>query len=141
MKLNALSVRYPFAQLLVWGVKTAELRTWQPRELGRYVIQVGTQTMTKVLLPEFASTVADLPPELKKARRCIIGSVEFWKCEPIAERHRDAACAAIADFKYAWLARDPIIFSEVTPYNGMQGYMSIDSDELPESSRSALGLK
>lgn len=140
MKLRGLSVRFPFAQLLVQGVKTAELRGWELPEPGRYIIQVATQSFLNRLLPEFGEAVARMPPELRKARRCIIGAVEFWKCEPVAEAHRKAACADISSFKFAWLARNPVIFSEFTPFNGAQKHMPVNSDILPESSRQALGL-
>lgn len=44
---KALSVRQPFAYLLVTGIKTCENRTWPTHHRGTLVIHAGAKPMTK----------------------------------------------------------------------------------------------
>ncbi len=42
-KMKVISIKQPFATLLCMGIKTAEIRSWKPKELGRYLIHATNE--------------------------------------------------------------------------------------------------
>lgn len=92
-KLLALSVKQPWAALLVAGVKTVEVRTWATRTRGRVFIHAAKGIDPRPEGWAFVNT-----PELKALasfRGGIIGSADVTDCV----RYRTAgAFAAAAEF-------------------------------------------
>lgn len=86
-ELYALSIKQPWATLLVHGLKTIEVRGWSTRRRERVLIHSGR-------IPDRRPLGWDLvPPELREeARRLggIVGQAELVDCVV----YRDAACFA-----------------------------------------------
>src|SRR5690242_9185108 len=97
VKLPAISVKQPWAALLVAGVKTVEVRTWGTRLRGRVLIHAA-----KTADPRAEGWALLTTPELKALallRGGAIGSAELTACvryrtaesfARAAERHRNA---------------------------------------------------
>src|SRR5262245_10337168 len=96
-KLRALSVKQPWAALLVAGLKTVEVRTWATRARGRVLIHASKTADPRPEGWELITT-----PELKELaalRGGLIGSVDLTACVSYrtaevfaraAESHRNA---------------------------------------------------
>ena len=96
-KLLAISVKQPWAALLVAGVKTVEVRTWPTRKRGPILIHAASAADDR---PEGWALVTT--PELKALaalRRGIIGAAELTACvryrtaeafAEAADEHRNA---------------------------------------------------
>src|SRR5262245_45789642 len=75
--MHALSLRQPWAALVVAGRKTVEVRRWTTRRLGRILIHAAK------LIDERPEAWRHVPPGLKEMaalRGGIIGSVELVRC-------------------------------------------------------------
>src|SRR5215207_3624450 len=70
----AVSIKQPWAALIVHGLKTIELRKWQPRRRGEIYIHAGANP------DESPGAWANLPESLKAfayRRRGVVGKVEL----------------------------------------------------------------
>jgi ASCH domain len=80
---KALSIRQPWAWLIVSGYKDIENRTWETLYRGRVMVHAG-KSMTRAEYDDCDNFVAqyaiDLPPFKKLVRGGIVGSVEIVAC-------------------------------------------------------------
>ena len=93
MKINVLSIRQPWAWLILNAGKDIENRTWQTKFTGKILVHAG-QTMTRadyeaavifcsgLELSAFSEKFVSLPDydELKRECGGIVGSVEITGC-------------------------------------------------------------
>jgi hypothetical protein len=84
-KLRALSIRQPWATLLLCGLKTIEVRPWPTAERGWVLIHASGQEDERV---EGWKRVPDSASQLAQLRGGIIGAAELVDC--IAYRNRAA---------------------------------------------------
>lgn len=90
--MRAISVRQPWASLLVIGQKRFEVRTWQPREFGRILIHAsaskaqGIRKLRENRLFHKALVKAGLEDEAAWPRSAIVGVVEFGRILAPSER-------------------------------------------------------
>lgn len=96
MKMKALSVRQPWASLLLGtspvepGVlKTIETRTWKTDYRGRLLV------------------VSSKQPTDQGPAGVAIGTVEVVECRPMTKADEEAACCDLYLGAYAWVVRDP----------------------------------
>lgn len=76
--LHALSIKQPWATLLVQGLKTIEVRTWSTRRRGRLLIHAG-----KIPDPRPEAWQWITTPELQEAAQCrggVVGVAELVDC-------------------------------------------------------------
>ena len=115
MTVYALSLKQPWAALLVHGRKTVEVRRWPTTRRGRVLIHAAR------VPDDRAEGWALVPPELREEARLlrgIIGAGEIWSC--IAYRSVQAFTADQARHLNdpSWF-RTPVLygftFSNVTP--------------------------
>jgi hypothetical protein len=106
--MRALSVRQPWAELILRGAKTVEARPMRTHKKGARVhIYAGLQRLepgeeTRIAA-EFEIDVDALP------RGVLVGTVEIVECELLEPRHSKFACFEITETGsgFAWLLRNP----------------------------------
>lgn len=85
VKLKALSVRQPWASLLLAGVKRYEVRTWRPRDLGLLLVHAssrkaeGIRELRQEPLFQRALRLAELEDESRWPRSALLGVVEVTR--------------------------------------------------------------
>jgi hypothetical protein len=129
--LLALSVRQPWANLIVLGLKDIEIRTWATKYRGRLLIHAG-MTFDRVAMWRF--------PMETVPRGAIIGSVKLadilrftrktWKEE--GDRHLDTGQFPL-ETAYAWILEDQRPFSEPIRYKGALKLFRVDSEPVRQA--------
>lgn len=76
-----LTIRQPWALLIVAGRKTEEFRSWQTAFRGRFLVHAGQGIDWSCP----ADLARHLPPQSTWAKGAIIGSVELTDCVPEPE--------------------------------------------------------
>jgi activating signal cointegrator 1 len=112
---KALSVRQPWASLIVCGLKTVEIRTWQTTHRGPLYIH-ASKSLDEMAMNRFQ---LDGPPT-----GALLGTVELVKVEPftpamwdeLADKHLDNG--AFMPGLYAWHLVDARPLSEPIAYRG-----------------------
>jgi hypothetical protein len=135
----ALSVRQPWAWMIIHGGKDVENRDWPTKVRGRVLIHAA-KTMTKREWDHAWSFSYDTGAPLKAARAKltyeniqlggIIGSVEIYACVTHSPSHWFMG-------KHGFLLRDPRPLP-FTPWRGMPGFFDVPVEELPAETRRAL---
>ncbi len=105
--MRALSIRQPWAELILRGTKTVEARPKRTHKQGERVhIYAGLQRIERHdetrLAAEFGMDVDALP------RGVLVGKVEIVGCESLEPRHSQSACFEITENtgEFAWLLRN-----------------------------------
>lgn len=119
--MKTLSVRQPWAQLLINGAKTIETRTWKTSYRGRLGIHAGLQTDHLGPWYKFAHDVV-LP------LGALVGSVELVDCRPMTKADEDAALCDWREGLFAWVVAVPAR-RDAIPMKGRLGLWDL-SDEL-----------
>jgi hypothetical protein len=120
--MKALSVRQPFADLIVSGLKPIENRTWRTSHRGLLYIHAGTQKHSM----RHAEIEYRFGVRLAKNHRAygaIIGHVELVD---IVEE----SSSRWFDGPYGWVFVNPARIEPI-PYLGMQGLFSINLGSVP----------
>ena len=122
--MRALSIRQPWAWLIVNGHKDIENRTWSTRFRGRVYIHAGRRVVPDDF-PEQREYLRQsgivLPPDMllgaivgeATITDCVSASDSPWFCGP-----------------YGFLLVDAIAYPEPVPYRGRLGFFQVD-DVLP----------
>ncbi len=140
MQEYALSLRQPWATLLVCGVKTIEIRRWQTKQRGRVLIHAAKLPDEREAVKALAERllVTAKLRELAQCRGGIVGVAEVTEC--VAYR---TAEAFEADYAHHWNARSwfqgPVMYGftfvnakilPFRPYPGWMHFFPVD-DETP----------
>ena len=126
--MRALSVRQPWAELIVSGQKRYELRTWRTSVRGRiWVHAARTVQWPCVRLAGLSRASLTIG--------AIIGSVEIVDCVPftssIAEelRRADASFGDVGEVTgFAWILAAPERLPQPIPYRGALGLFRVPVD-------------
>lgn len=110
--MKALSIRQPWAALVVAGVKDVENRQWRTNVRGRILVHAGQSVDFGALdLPMVAQAMCEIPVELLSRRGGIVGEVEITDC--------------VAHYHSAWKERDSWGFilanAKVLPFVACRG--------------------
>lgn len=124
----ALSVRQPWAYLIVMGQKTIELRSWSTRHRGLLLIHAAKK-VDKGAMHYFDLQDSGLDTG------CLVGAVELVdvvKMTPDTLRQRQREHRSLGPFSkdmYGFVLQAPQVFSEPIPMSGALGIFDIaDSD-------------
>ena len=112
--MKCLSVRQPFATLIVTGRKKIETRRWTTIHRGRLLIQASLTAET--LDEEFQAVLGELPERVLKAKGVIVGEVEIVDCRPIERADRTRAFYPTAPDLFAWVLKSPVVFDKFRDY-------------------------
>lgn len=95
--MKALSVKQPWATLLVGGRKTIEVRSWKTAYRGSLVICASAAPKNVFWFDEEGKVHRLLHAG------CIIGIVDLLDCRPLAKSDEEAACCDYVPNAYAWV--------------------------------------
>ena len=122
--MRALSIRQPWAWLVVNGYKDIENRTWSTSFRGRIYVHAG-QRMMPDDYPEqrkyFTEAGIIIPPRL--ARGAIVGEVTITGC--VAHSDSPWFCGP-----YGFTLADPVAYENPVPYRGQLGFFPVDESSL-----------
>lgn len=129
--MKCLTVRQPYAALLVYGLKTIECRTRLTAYRGKLLIHAGKQTMK---VPEqFKGLLAGLPRALADARGCIIGRVSITGARPFVTDDITAALVEPAEPAVAWVVSAPEVIDRFIPLLGRLSMFPVPDDLIAEA--------
>lgn len=118
MRARAISLRQPWASLIIYGLKPVEIRTWQTNYRGPLIIHAA-KTVDEDALLRFR---IENPP-----KGCLIGTVELIEVERLTKPkwHELAAqhlnISPYTSGLYAWHLAEPRQMGEPIPYRGERG--------------------
>lgn len=120
----ALSIKQPWAALLVHGLKTIEVRRWPTTKRGRILIHAGRIPDTRPV------AWAHVPPHLAdEVRRCggIVGAARLVGCQAYRDAESFTAEQALHLNDPSWFA-GPVLYgfsfveAEVLPFRACPGW-------------------
>lgn len=111
--MKALSLRQPWADLVVYGVKDVENRDWSTRHRGLLVIHAA-RTMDDEAMARVGHLLTRTPPT-----GALIGTVEVLDCV------RDAASEWAWPDKWHWLVANAQLLPEPIPWRGYPGLFDV----------------
>lgn len=136
-----ISLKQPWAQLVVLGLKTFETRSWRARYKGRLAIQASktVEAFSKQLLDHepFRSALAahGFDAWEKLPRQAILGTVElvdYCEAEQLLHEHKVSdADRAFGDFRpgrWGWLLRNPRRLPVPIPCRGKLSLFPLSDD-------------
>ena len=98
--MRALSIRQPWAELILHGEKTIECRSRPTRIRGQVWIYAARS-------PARSAPLCPLTDDAALPRGVLVGTVELVACRPLRRSDSTAACLAIDFDGYAWLLANP----------------------------------
>ena len=116
--MKALSVKQPWAALLVEGLKTIEVRSQPTKHRGRLLI-----CASKVPKDVFWLDPVDKVHRLLHAG-CMIGIVDVIDCRPLLKKDAAAALAPFQAGAWAWVVK-PVTYVRPDPIVGRLGLFDV----------------
>ena len=120
--LPALSVRQPWADLIVWGIKDVENRSWPTPFRGRLLIHAGRRVDREAIARLERRFGVVLPAGYEPRRGVLLGSVEVVDCV-------DAHPSRWFQGPWGFLLRAPRELPRPVPCRGRLGIFHLDPDE------------
>jgi len=119
--LPCLSMKQPWANMLVSGVKTIETRTWPTRHRGWLLIAASLK------VDESAMQLRPHAGFGRGPRGRLVGLVKITGCRPMTEHDEQSACCAVYPRAQAWLCADATLLpsSEQHRIKGRLGIFSV----------------
>ncbi len=127
--MKCLSVRQPFAALLVGGFKEIETRSWMTKYTGPLLIHASLRVAD--LQDDFRTVLARVPASILEARGVILGRVTLINCRPLRAGDRALALCAVDPSRYGWVVADPLIFPSFVKLKGKLGLFEVPDFHLP----------
>lgn len=122
--MKTISFQQPYAELILQGRKTLDLRTYTASFRGRFALH-ASQTVKEDVCALYGLNPADLP------RGAIVGTVELTDTEPLTpesyEAHRDEHLrpGAWKPGLVGWALTNPQRLTSPVPYKGKQGWFNV----------------
>lgn len=101
---RVLTVRQPFASLIIGGHKDVENRRWQTSYRGPLLIHAGLARESLHLCKSYAKQLK-LPPEQEPPLGAILGAVMLTQCRPYAEMTK----TPWAKGPWCWMLEGPLL--------------------------------
>ncbi len=118
-------MKQPFADLLISGRKTIELRSWNTRFRGKFLVHAS-------LKPDIAACIAAGVDPYKLARGAIIGRAFLYDVKKYNDREaflKDRELHLAIDYanpKYGFMIKDPIRFDRPIPAKGKLNFFEVE---------------
>lgn len=131
MVAKALSIRQPWASLIIWGLKTVEIRSWSTNYRGLLFIH-ASKKVDEEAMKRF-QVVEPLPVG------SIIGFVELVNVEPFSETTWNELADVHMDIGlfspdlYAWFMTNPRPLARPFLYRGDRGLFTVTIEDLKTS--------
>jgi len=122
-RMKVLSIRQPWASIIINGYKSYEFRSWKTKFRGRVLIHASKDVETEYL-GRFESLGLEYPTS------AIIGSVEVTDCVLVTETFEEKLIAenelvygaTRGRAGYGFQVENPVKFEEIIPTNGELGF-------------------
>lgn len=132
-----ISVRQPWAWLLVNGVKKVENRTWETSYRGPLLIH-ASRTTVDLIRTNCSELFADMPPADMLPLGCLVGMVHLAECITLkdAQRRRDlAGQGRFIEGPFCWIMNKPRPMFKPISFIGRLGLFRVPVSLLPMSLR------
>lgn len=132
--MKCLSLKQPFADLLSLGEKTIELRKWNTKFRGKFLIHASKNTDIE------SCERLDIDID-KPTKGAIIGSAFLYDVKVYSnqeefnkdkQKHFSIISKYFDGYKYGFLVKDARMFRKSIPYSGKLGFFEVD-DSIIES--------
>jgi hypothetical protein len=126
--MKSLSLKQPFADLLSFGEKTIELRKWNTKFRGKFLIHASKNIDNEAC----KRLHIDIDKLIKGA---IIGSASLYNVKEYKsqeefnkdkQKHFSIISKYFDGYKYGFLIKDAKIFKKSIPYSGKLGFFNVD---------------
>jgi len=124
--MKCLSLRQPYAALIVTGIKTIETRTWRTNYRGKILIHAAQKTIE--ISNKYNRLIQDIDEEILSAKGKIIGSVEIKDCRTLLQKDKKSALVEDIENKYAWILENPKLFKKYIARKGQLSLFNVDDD-------------
>lgn len=127
--MKAFTVHQPYAYAIVAGLKGYETRPRRTNIRGRVAVHAGKQKM------KLASTSVIVVPKAGEMLHygAVLGTVEIVDCVPVEEvihtlTEQERILGDYSPGRFAWVLKNPVMFSEPVPASGKQGWWNWGGD-------------
>jgi len=132
--MKALTIKQPWASLLMAGVKRVENRTWSTGHRGRLAIHAGKQ-VDPAAAAILAAAGIDPEPFADAPRGAILGTVELVDVIDGGDPQRDFTrydvdADPLAFGPYCWVLEDPRPLDQPIPCRGALSLWEVDLEEM-----------
>lgn len=117
-RMKALTVRQPWADLIITGRKSIEVRSWPTRYRGPMAIHAAKGPVVRDADPRLHG----LPTPVNYG--AIVGFANLVDCRPLTPADEEASCVAYADDRYAWILSDQRPAANIVPAKGQLSFWS-----------------
>ena len=126
--MKCLSLKQPFADLLALGEKTTELRKWNTKFRGKFLIHASKNMDIE------ACERLDIDID-KLTKGTIIGSAFLYDVKEYQnqqefnkdkQKHFSIISKYFDGYKYSFLVKDARMFKTSIPYSGKLGFFNVD---------------
>ena len=131
----ALSIKQPWAALVVQGLKTIEVRRWPTARRGRILIHAARVPDKR---PEALNHITPEVRSLAQLQGGIIGAVELTECRPYHDLPTFLVDQALHYNETSWF-EPPVLYGftfarpEVVPFRAYPGWFRFFKVEIPET--------
>jgi predicted transcriptional regulator len=108
--MKALSIRQPFAELILSGKKKIEYRNWNTEFRGRFYVHAP-------MVIEREAAALEKFDASKLVTGAIIGKATLWKVLHLRKQN--------VDYNYGFLLKDPKRLKKPIPYTGQQRFFDV----------------
>jgi len=141
--MKTITIKQPWASLIVEGIKDVENRTWPTKFRGRVLVHAGA-TLVKfnalvdiLTYPQFDILKGNVSPFIGNYLGAIIGSVEIVDCvinhKSIWADKTDLETVVWSSKPiYNWILANPIKFDKPIPAKGKLSFWEFPESELPQ---------
>ena len=125
--MKALSIKQPWAALIINGLKPCENRIWATNVRGRIAVHAGKNVDTWAM-EYFAEDIEELPPHTLETG-ALVGTVEIVGCDEEVQSDWDDTDG------FHFRLANPIALDKPVPYKGMLKFFNVDDKLLDGKKR------
>lgn len=121
--MKALSIKQPWAHLILHGGKDIENRSRRSHFEGRFLVHAGLTVDEEALYYFTQEWYQNDIDYIKKNRGVILGSVEMVGCVEKSE-------SKWFQGPFGYVLKDPIVFANPTPWKGQLNFFEVDESKI-----------
>lgn len=129
MKIKCLSLRQPFADLIVTGKKTIELRRWNTKHRGPFLIHAAKKPMME-FYKEFGYNEFNNPVLGHIVGQVTLVDVKYYNnyTEWVQDKDKHLAGDTFVESNYGFILKDAVKFRTPIPLSGQLNFFDVDID-------------
>ena len=130
--MKALSLRQPYAHLIVIGEKTIELRSWNTKHRGEFLIHAAkTVNVRDITSAGFNPKFLDFGAIIGKAQLIEVKNYEdFEEDEWIKDQKKHLAGPAFRSSLKGFILKNAVQFKKPIPYKGQLNFFEVPNEIL-----------